>query len=211
LGYAALAVSDTRPGSFWAYDQRLYDFKLKVGDRFQLPDSFGIAVVTSVDEFLFNDGGIRKKITLQHELSENQALYGDLIWVEGIGALNAPFFYYDDWKNKTKSLVTCYFDRGMKKYHHEQSLDCRVSSTDDAALSTKIFLYPNPSSDIIYLVNPTDNDLSHVEIYDITGKYIGQKVIENNKIDILSLQSGMYMVKIYEGKNLISNQKIIKL
>lgn len=211
LGYAALAVSDTRPGYFWAYDQRLYDFKLKVGDRFQLPDSFGMAVVVNVDEFVFNDGGIRKRITLQHELSENQALYGDLIWVEGIGALNAPFFYYDDWKNKSKSFVTCYFDRGLKKYHHVQSLDCRVSSIDNATHTTKIFLYPNPSSGIIYLVNPSNNDLSHVEIYDITGKYIGQKVIENNQIDILSLQSGMYMVKIYDEKNLISNQKIIKL
>jgi len=210
LGYAALAVSDTRPGYFWAYDQRLYDFKLKVGDRFQLPDSFGIAVVASVDEFVFNDGGIRKKITLKHENVDNQNAYGDLIWVEGIGALNAPFFYYDDWKNKSKSFVTCYFDRGMKKYHHEQSLDCRVSSTENATPSTKIFLYPNPSSDIIYLVNPSNDDLSHVDIFDIAGKYKGQKVIENNQIDILSLQSGMYMVKIYEGKNLISNQKIIK-
>jgi len=212
LGYAALAVSDTRPGSFWAYDQRLYDFKLKVGDRFQLPDNFGMAVVVSVEDFVFNDGGLRKKITLQHENLDNQNLYGDLIWVEGMGALNAPFFYYDDWKNKSKSLVTCYFDRGMKKYNHEQSLDCRVSATDDDEPSMlKLFLYPNPSSDIIYITNPADNKLSHVDILDIAGKYIGQTMIENNQFDIQSLLSGVYMVKIYEGKNLIINQKIIKL
>ena len=212
LGYAALAVSDTRPGYFWAYDQRLYDFKLNVGDRFQLPDSFGIAVVVSVDEFVFSDGGLRKEITLQHENVENQNAYGDLIWVEGIGALNAPFFYYDDWKNKTKSFVTCYFDRGMRKYHHEQSLDCRVSAIDDdESYIVKLFLYPNPSSDIIYVINPTENQLSHVDIYDIAGKSVGQTQIENNQFDIQALASGMYMVKIYEGRNLITNQKIIKL
>jgi hypothetical protein len=70
-------------------------------------------------------------------------------------------------------------------------------------------IYPNPSSDFIYL-NSSNNLLDyHVNVYDIFGKIVVNNLRNVNKIDIANLPNGQYLLNINsEGK--IQSEIIIK-
>jgi hypothetical protein len=95
-------------------DSILYDFALKVGDRFQLPKGAGFATVTKTDSIDLFDGFKRKRLTLKFENEDYQKNYGNLIWIEGIGSPNGLFYFYD-WIKGTKTSINCYYDRGTKR------------------------------------------------------------------------------------------------
>lgn len=58
----------------------------------------------------------------------------------------------------------------------------------------KSFLYPNPVKDIIYL--STNHDLKGAIIYDLLGNKINvnKELLKQSKIDVSSIQSGIYML-----------------
>jgi len=60
-----------------------------------------------------------------------------------------------------------------------------------------MLLYPNPVKDKLYL-NTTVKNETTVEIFDVTGKLIRQEDLNTNFIDVNSLQSGVFVVKITE-------------
>ncbi|MHB0755114.1 family 16 glycosylhydrolase [Polaribacter sp. M15] len=80
-----------------------------------------------------------------------------------------------------------------------------TASTDDI-FNDKFTIYPNPSSSIIHI--KTDEDIDNIEIYSTIGKRVFTKKMNFEKIDISSLNSGLYFVKIYNGKK-VATQKII--
>ena len=63
-------------------------------------------------------------------------------------------------------------------------------------------IYPNPaSSNYVTIKSPINGD-KNVEIYDIIGNRIINKTISSNVIDISSLNTGMYLVKVtIDGKS----------
>ena len=77
---------------------------------------------------------------------------------------------------------------------------------DDNNVS-KLAIYPNPASDIINIQNAEN---STIQIFDITGKLlISRSNISNNaQIDVASLTTGTYFVKIANG-NKFQTQKLI--
>lgn len=71
--------------------------------------------------------------------------------------------------------------------------------------------YPNPAKTEIFIKNATDVTLSKVKIFELTGKLVLAKAIDNNdtpSINITSLSSGMYLVSL---EDLIGNQYHSKL
>lgn len=102
----------------------LYDFTLTLQDTFTLPYEYGKAIVTQVDSISLIPGYLRKRIILQHLNPANQSKYGDLVWIEGIGSPNG-ILYYKDWQDGTKTSLTCYYDRGEKRYTSTNDPDCR--------------------------------------------------------------------------------------
>jgi len=79
-------------------------------------------------------------------------------------------------------------------------------SIKDETLSNSITLYPNPSSNIIYIKGGTP-DIS-ISIYDVLGKEV---IMEKatNQVDISTLKKGIYFVKISDGIK-ISTNKLVK-
>ena len=71
--------------------------------------------------------------------------------------------------------------------------------------------YPNPAKDFVTLQLASNTDNAVVAFYDSLGKIALQTNITNtqNKIDVNSLASGIYLVKIISG-NSIGTQKFIK-
>ncbi|MFC4687417.1 T9SS type A sorting domain-containing protein [Epilithonimonas pallida] len=79
-------------------------------------------------------------------------------------------------------------------------------ATSDIAKTDNVKIYPNPVSDILY-IQPVSG-ITQAEIFDITGKKVNSK-LNNNKIDVKNLQSGIYILSTEAGGKK-SSQKFIK-
>lgn len=88
------------------------------------------------------------------------------------------------------------------------SIQSSLSVTDVAA-NTTVQLFPNPSSGIVNIVAKQPLDL--VEVYTLSGQLISKKVTHATaeSLDLTSLASGIYTVKIYSG-DAVEIKKIIK-
>ena len=120
------------------------------------------------------------------------------------------------------SLGATLFDRIVFMFDFGNTGDGSSGSTfyfDDvdqvATLSAEDFdygflrIYPNPVTNNIYLKTTGIKELTKIEIYSI----LGQKVLEQKKdlriVNVESLISGIYFLKVYNGKS-YSTIKIIK-
>jgi hypothetical protein len=72
---------------------------------------------------------------------------------------------------------------------------------------SKLLVFPNPTQDWIYF---TEKYATYTkEIYDFMGKLIYK--INDDKVDLSSCLSGIYVIKVLDKNNPIANYKIIKL
>jgi hypothetical protein len=82
---------------------------------------------------------------------------------------------------------------------------CPTASVDDQN-QLDISIYPNPSSDTVYI--DVNYSQLKVVVYDILGKQVMNKSITNN-IDISQLEKGVYILQLSDGAK-VTTQRIIK-
>ena len=88
---------------------------------------------------------------------------------------------------------------------YNSSLDVEII---DTATTPSISFYPNPASD--YLAINTNVDSLEVVVYNVMGqKVLSEKLISTEKLDISKLQSGLYIVKLYNQKRELQTKKIL--
>lgn len=85
-----------------------------------------------------------------------------------------------------------------------------LSVTENDIISNEIVLFPNPTQDYIYV--ESKKNISHINIYDIQGKFMYKININKtqNQIDVSVLSTGIYLLEIHTD-NLKSYKKIIKI
>ena len=81
-----------------------------------------------------------------------------------------------------------------------------TSGVNDIA-SSKIKIYPNPASDILYI--GTDNQIEAIQIFDNLGKLVFEKNITTKSINISNLNSGIFTIVI-KTKNGLNRSQFIK-
>jgi hypothetical protein len=85
-----------------------------------------------------------------------------------------------------------------------------VLSTNNFNDTPKISVFPNPTKNIVNLSNlPNTNNL--IKIYDILGKEV-LRITTNNRnetIDVSSLKSGIYIIKIESNKQQVASKKLV--
>jgi PKD repeat protein len=80
--------------------------------------------------------------------------------------------------------------------------------------NSRLVVFPNPAKDFIYIRAP-ENQISvfDISISDMTGRRVLDTSPENNgskiKIDIRSLEPGMYIVKIHYADGSVNSNKIV--
>jgi hypothetical protein len=64
-------------------------------------------------------------------------------------------------------------------------------------------VYPNPSSDIIYVKIEELQANTALKIYNVMGTEVGSKAIteELSEISVSNLETGIYMIEIIQGNN----------
>ena len=77
--------------------------------------------------------------------------------------------------------------------------------------NTKLKVYPNPVSSLLYVEIPSQYDTATVKLYDILGKKVLEKTVSSTKtkINVSNLSKGVYLAKI-EANGLSITKKIIK-
>ncbi|MEO1030425.1 MAG: FG-GAP-like repeat-containing protein [Bacteroidota bacterium] len=74
---------------------------------------------------------------------------------------------------------------------------------------TNVKLYPNPVNDVLIIQTPADLTEKIATVFDITGKRVYNQKLTNNRLDVSSLQGGLYVLRIEsDGKSI--RRKFIK-
>lgn len=61
--------------------------------------------------------------------------------------------------------------------------------------STSLHAFPNPALDVVSFKNLIDNQRL-VSVFDVTGSKVCELLINNNSIDVSSLNKGIYLLKV---------------
>ncbi|MGS0747844.1 T9SS type A sorting domain-containing protein [Halpernia sp. GG3] len=81
---------------------------------------------------------------------------------------------------------------------------------DLAKSDADLEVYPNPSSDYIYIKNNKNNSSNYtVNLSDASGKLVFSKAVNSNIIDIKSLQKGLYYLTV-KSENGLKSFKVVR-
>jgi len=95
-------------------------------------------------------------------------------------------------------------------YHLRES-DLVLGTKNLSLVDNNIDVYPNPSKDIVYIKNNSNNNLN-IDVLDITGSFIKTVTISNgqNRIDVSDLQSGIYLLKYLKESQIYTKKLVVK-
>lgn len=90
-------------------------------------------------------------------------------------------------------------------------LDSPMLSTTQNSLSTLVSIYPNPTADVFFINNNSNQSVSNIAVYTMNGVLVKEirNVADTSAIHVSDLQSGIYFVKLTVGESVI-NYKLIK-
>lgn len=143
------------------------------------------------------------------------------------------YFYTDYCDNKIRTLnasnvvaTTASFTGNFSAFGEDKDGELYVAGVGngvvykiiDSSLEVNNFninglnFYPNPAKTEIFIKNSSEVTLSKIKIFDLTGKLVLTKTVENNEatpsVNIAALSSGMYLISI---EDLTGNQYQSKL
>lgn len=137
---------------------------------------------TCSDSFLwdFGDGTFSNEENPNHVYAENGLYTVTLSVYNSYGSYSTFVYYYNYWLSSNQLE------------------------------SENITIYPNPTSDKIYICGLPKNDLTQIELFDFSGNLIFKgKINKNDSIDIEKLENGVYILKISHDNESIY-RKIVK-
>jgi hypothetical protein len=83
-----------------------------------------------------------------------------------------------------------------------------MNDVDEVVSAEKLLVYPNPANNVVYLKGA---DIQYVEIYNVVGtKILSQNMTDSESINIASFESGIYFVRVFDNKGIVSTTKFIK-
>lgn len=195
----------------------LYDFSLTEGDSI-LAESNGeydlYFNVTDIDTIDYN-GVERRKITLQFYN------YAWVTWIEGIGNIEGLLM---DWRSYTMAMdpipnvrLRCYEYNEECLYSDfsfdESIYDCYTplyTGLEENQIQNNISLYPNPTKERVYI--NTSIPIKKITISNLLGQEIQKynNLETTSSINISGLNEGVYFVKIYTEKVVLSKKIVVK-
>lgn len=190
----------------------LYDFDAEVGDEWEIK-ACNNSVIIHVDAvgYVEYDGQTFKTLTV----SDSADYFSGMI-VCGIGHLTS--FFPERLLNRksdfeVNGIRCCWY--GPDLIYKEGDVDCDMIrkqmhfGVEEATVEKGFEIYPNPTSDVIFIVSRLELDY---HIINIMGQTIisGKSASEIQKIGISSLASGLYIIKVRteDGRECI--ERIVK-
>ena len=184
----------------------LYDFSLEEGMNFEYElfahqEKISLYVRNS-DSVLIN-GKLKKR--LQLSLPHSSEIMET--WIENLGSLRGFFTPgYAIFPNDGGTVtLLCYFNNHGLIYKNPEFSKCYYDNADDLSVQE---IYPNPVDNILTVFS-LNHEISKIEFFDISGKKVYSQTY-NGTVDISSLSTGLYLLKVYDVNEQVSVFKIIK-
>ena len=92
---------------------------------------------------------------------------------------------------------------------------CFVKIHQDSIMSVpnseqiKFNIFPNPTSDYVFIQNPSNEKISSIELFDISGKSIKVFTGNQNRLDIKGIKSGIYFYTIHTSEFVTSGKIMV--
>ena len=94
----------------------------------------------------------------------------------------------------------------------QQPYEISVLSVAEQAENISLSVYPNPSTDYLYLTTSDEISGLSYQLFDMNGRLLkSEKIVANQtNIDMQDLVSATYFVKVNQGNETVKSFKIIK-
>jgi len=101
-------------------------------------------------------------------------------------------------------LLVFFFTAGVS------AQDVKQPKTQDSSVIEGLNLYPNPvSNGKVYITSKNDSD-KEIIIFDVLGKKVLQTMISSKELNVSSLSSGVYIIKIDEDEATATRKLIVR-
>ena len=183
----------------------LYDFDLSVGDTLPFNEllQFQTLTVAGIDSVLVHGGTYWKVFAI------SGSNYVDQL-IEGIGS-SAGFLQELEKPYNVSHRLSCYSQNEQKYFPEPETPDC-IFFLDLDEPEINLDLYPNPCSDLLHALVKTGYQGCFYRVITMNGSVVTQGDVIGQKFDIETLKwnSGIYLLELQFGNEVISRQKIIK-
>ena len=170
--------------------------------------------VFSTDNVSLDVGGLVKRINLNHT-TNNVVLVGNFDVTEKTVNPNFPStgtwheYFTSSTENITNTTALITLQPGEYRLYSTTAFQNPLSTEDVNSISTNVFVYPNPSSDYVFI----NKDVDSFKIFDVSGKEIktvSNKTKKHQPININVLSNGIYFLKLKIGTKTIHKKLIVK-
>lgn len=140
---------------------------------------------------------------LINETSYNWSIYNESFYQ------NDRWLYQYDKSGKLKvktrqDMVSNWTDRYKEEYTYSCPL---VSGIEDEEINEQISIYPNPASTEIHLTGNAEN--KSIKLFNNFGNEVLNGDFQNNKLNIESLSSGIYLYQILNNDKISKSGKLL--
>jgi len=181
------------PSLFTLYcgSNEIEDIDLSQNSNLKIFSSRSMETLTYLDLRNGNNGYITT-LWITDTPNLNCILVDDAIYANSQGC-NYPI---DGWCKDTSDIYI------------EDINDCELG-IDNAELSSKINIYPNPVKNILKIDNSNNYKISSIKIYDVLGRLVLSENENFRQVDVSNLASGLLFVYIETNEGVFT-KKIIK-
>lgn len=190
----------------------LYDFSLEKNDTFH---THGLTF--KVDSVLNKTWGgkLRKHWYLNTYRAETDSAdkHYSTLWIEDVGR---PGFFPDN-INKPYGAISyllCFSEDGQMVYKNPQFNTCFLTSTESISRAGKQNkVYPNPATSELLIEGDFDKE-AVLELYSTQGELVKTECMDGGgskyRIDIKTLRSGIYVLRVHSTKGKYLEEVIVK-
>ncbi|MEM6722339.1 MAG: T9SS type A sorting domain-containing protein [Bacteroidota bacterium] len=108
------------------------------------------------------------------------------------------------------ALFTNVVDPNAAAVSGMSTFDFTTLSVEEENVLTGVSLYPNPASDIVQILTPSNIRNIKIEVFDNAGKQISMQLSADNTIDVSNIASGLYLVNIISDDIKTTKKLIVK-
>ena len=76
--------------------------------------------------------------------------------------------------------------------------------------TVKFSMFPNPTSTGFVTITSNNSDNIQAQVFDVLGKQVLNNTISNNRLNVSSLNAGLYIVKLTQNNASVTKKLIIK-
>lgn len=188
----------------------LYDFNLQVGDTIPVwhNEFSGVITVKSIDTILVNNLGL-KRFEMNYD-NHRDPIFGDFI-IEGIGSIK-DLIRIENQLEGTKGFLCFTNVQTGFKYPEDCNNSMLAINNNESSVNNSISISPNPCNNYFSLsLEGIDTGHHWIVMVDLNGKKVFSTQIsnKNQQISTNNLESGIYVILLYNDFGLQGTEKII--